>query len=275
MKIFNQQKRFVHVFLLLAGASAIVALVGWGLILARGAAGNGIAAIVAVLAGVFCVTMLICALATIPSSLRATRWLDRVNEGEAMAHWVYPTEFWEAWVRRERRWFGFATWGAIAVVAFLGGIIVWALWGAPTTGETSPKAAAAIAGVITLGVIGLIVLGMISYRRRRTRRLLGCGECYLMNDAVYIGGDFAYWNAHMRGLYGAELTEAAGDTPAIIELSIGMSRGAGKITRAAGVASLAGGGAYFGDYQTITRIPVQDEHVEEARKIVARWTMAQ
>lgn len=242
--------------------------------MARGQAGNEVAMIVTTVSGIFSITMLICALATIPASRRASRWIERMTGGDVLAHWVYPPAFWEAWVRRERRWFGSATWGAVAVVAFMGGIVVWALWGAPANGATSPKTAAVIAGSITLGVIAVIVMGMLSYRRRRVRRLLGCGECYLMDDAVYVGGDFAYWNAHLRGLYGVELTEATDDAPAVIELSVGMSRGAGKITSAAGAISLAGGGAYFGDYLTITRIPVQEEHVEEARAIMTQWTGA-
>ncbi len=272
MKLFNQQHRFVQVLLLLTAGGAIVALAAWGIFLARGGAENGIEAITAIVSGVFAVTMLICALATVPASRRATRWLARMRAGEAAAHWVYPKDFWEAWVRRERRWFGSATWGAIAVVAIMGGIITYALSTAPVAAGPGRAATVATSAAITLGVIGLIVLGMLSYRGRRVRRLLACGECYLMNDAAYVGGDFAYWNAHMRGLHGVELKEATDKSPAVIELSIGMSRGAGKVTRAAGAASLAAGGAYFSEYLTITRIPVPDQHIEEARTIVAAWT---
>jgi hypothetical protein len=272
--IFDQQRRFVRVLLLLAGGFALAGIASVVIAVAIAPEAKEGAEILLVLCGVFSVTMLICAAFTIPAARRASRMIERMQRGEALAHWVYPPEFWKAWVMRERRWFGLATWGAIAFLLFMGGVIVYALL--TTSPEVNPthRRDAAIAGCAAVVVIALILAGVRAYRRRRTDRLLRCGECYLLRDAVYVGGDFAFWNAQMRGLYSATLVDADEHGPAVIELTIGMSRRAARATRAAGAVSLAAGAAYVGDYQSVTRIPVPPEMIADAERAVRQWTKA-
>ncbi len=269
--IFNQQQRFVRVLMLLAGAMAAIGVISGIIAALRLGNASGVAAIIAVIFGVFCISILISTAATVPAARRASRMIKRMQSGEALAHWVYPTDFWQAWVERERRRFGFAMWGAIAFVMFVGGVIVYALVSTSPDVNPTHNRDAAIAGGVALIVIGFILAGKAVYRRRRTNRLLACGECYLMSDAVYIGGDFAFWNAQLRSLSGAAIRPAQNQRPAVIELAIGMSRGAASATRAVGTASLIAGGPYIVNYEAATRIPVPPDLLSEAERVVTQW----
>ena len=275
LKIFNQQRRFLRVFLFLGLGSGSLALVSAAIALSHRGTPNGVPTVTAFLLAVFAVTMLISAAATLPSARRADRLITRMQGGEALAHWVYSPSFWQAWVLAEQRGFSKLIWAGSAVVAVLGAIIVAALISTPATTGPIPWGVVVVVATITLGTNFLSIGGIFAYRRRRTRRLLACGECWLMKDAVYVGGDFIYWNADMRGLYAATLIPATATAPACIALSIGLTRKVAGIARAASLSSLAGGGLYFGDYQATTRIPVEAGQMTEAQRIVTQWAAAQ
>ena len=232
---------------------------------------NGVPAVIGILSGVACVTLLICAAFTLPPARRAALVIKRMQAGEALAHWVYPPDFWQAWVNREKRWFGFATWGAVAFVVIVVGIIVFALLTTPPEINPSRHRDAVIASGAAAMVIGFILGGMAAYRRRRTNRQLACGECYLMSDAAYIGGDFFFWNAQMRGLQAAVLVPSEGTRPAAIELILGVSPNAARVQRSIGQASLAAGGLYVGEYKSIARIPVPPDAMSDAERVVQQW----
>ncbi len=268
--IFNQQQRFVRTLLLLAAAAGLAAVTG-GVVAMLMRSANGVPVVIAIVSGVVCITLLICAAFTVPAARRATLMITRMQAGDALAHWVYSPEFWKAWVTRERRWFGFATWGAVAFVVAVVGIIVYALLTTPLAiNPTRQRDALVASGGATI-VIGFILGGMAAYRRRRSNRLLACGECYLMSDAAYIGGDFFFWNAQMRGLQTAVLVPPEGARPAAIELTMGASPNAARAQRSIGLAALAAGGLYFGEYKNIARIPVPLESMSDAERVVQLW----
>lgn len=272
LKIFNQQQRFLRVFLFLGIGSGMLALASGAVALFRRDTPNGVPMVAAFLLALFAVTMLISAAATVPSARRASWLIARMQGSEVLAHWVYSPSFWRAWVRADRRGLGKFIWGGSGVVAVLGAIIVAALISTPATTGPVPWGVVMVMATITIGTILIIMGGMFAYRRRRTRRLLACGECWLLNDAVYIGGDFAYWNADMRGLDRATLIPATATTPAFIELRLGLSRETAGIARAASFSSLAAGGPYFGHYQTTIRIPVEADQMPQAQGIVTQWS---
>lgn len=274
LKIFNQQRRFLRVFLFLGLGSGSLALVSAAIAFSYRGIPNGVPTVTAFLLAVFAITMLISAAATVPSARCADRLISRMQGGEALAHWVYSPSFWQAWVLAEQRRFGKLIWAGSGVVAVIGAIIVAALISTPATTGPIPWGVVSVVATITLATILIPVGGLFAYRRRRTRRLLACGECWLMKDAVYVGGDFIYWNADMRGLRAATVIPATPTTPAYIALSIGLARKVAGIARAASLSSLAGGGPYFGDYQATTHIPVEADKTTQAQGIVTQWSAA-
>lgn len=202
LRVFNQQQRFLRVFLFLGIGSGMLALASGTVALFRRDTPNGVPMVAAFLLALFAVTMLISAAATVPSARRAGRLIAGMQGSEALAHWVYSPPFWRAWVLADRRGLGKFIWGGSGVVAVLGAIIVAALISTPATTGPVPWGVVMVMATITIGTILIIMGGMFAYRRRRTRRLLACGECWLLNDAVYIGGDFAYWNFPRMGKTG-------------------------------------------------------------------------
>ena len=271
MALFNQQRHFLRVFLRLAALFGGIAL-ACGIVSSQVA--DGLRAgllIAAALAGVAAVTFLVCAFFTWPPARRGDNILARLYAEEPLAHWVYDDAFWQSWVASRRRKLGVMTWVTIAFVVIVGAICVGALLSTPASTGPTPYLEAAIFGGATLLIVAIILLGTWLLRHRRAARLLRHGECYLMPDAAYVGGDLLFWNAQLRAFYSARITDADADGPAIIHLTIGMTRSAATATRSVSLATLAAGGPFISGYESTTRIPVPPAHRSAAEAAVRFW----
>jgi hypothetical protein len=236
--LFNQPRHTVGNFFWLAVVFLVAGLATWG-ILAAGSGGRTdgvddgwktglVLAMALFLPGAL--AMLLSALVTLPAARRAAREIRGFKEGASLVHWVYSPELWSWYVRDETRrirrlgwWMGL---GVLAFVAVVGEIIVWATPGAAGGKVLWSLAALGIAVGMGAAIGGIYFV----YAARRGRRLQGDGQAFVSANAIYCGGDFAYWGHSLWGLLRIDLIPSGTvEGPALLELTLGYSPSAGKI----------------------------------------------
>ncbi len=184
------------------------------------------------------IAMLLSALLTIPNARKADRCFESFRTHDCLAEWTYGEDEWQRYVRSEEKRLGKTGWvvaGCVGVIL----LVVWSIvaWFANSSGRGriigmsfGTAAALSISGII-LGCYRLHIW-------KRRRRLSSCPRAFIGRNAIFCGGDFAYWGSNMLVLRSARLLE--GDVPQL-EFVIGTGGAAVKIARLADLVNTVAG----------------------------------
>jgi hypothetical protein len=177
-------------------------------------------------------------LLTIPNARKADRCFDSFRTHDCLAEWAYGEDEWQRYVRSEEKRLRKAGW---VVAGFVGVIllVVWSIiaWFA-TSGGRGRIIGMSFGTAAALSIAGIIVGCYRLYIWKRRRRLSSCPRAFIGRNAIFCGGDFAYWGSNMLVLRSARLLE--GDVPQL-EFMIGTGGAAVKIARIADLVNTVAG----------------------------------
>ena len=238
--------RLVRIFLILAAALAVLgvpALLATVHLDAPATRDSGVAAaclVVAALALPGAVAMLLSALLTIPNARKADRVFESFRKHECLAEWTYADAEWRSYVLSEETRLGKA---GFVIAGLVGGVClaVWLIiaWSAGSTWQ-GRLIGMALGAAGSMAVAGIILGSNRLYIVARRRRLSSCPRAFLGRNALFCGGDFAYWGSNMLALRSARLLEGQ---PPQLEFIVGTGGAARNIALAADVVSTLAGHA--------------------------------
>lgn len=240
----NPIRRIIRAFVVLAAIFATVgvpALVGV-IHLNRPETRNGPAAttclVVAAISLPGAIAMFLSALLTIPNARKADRCFDSFRKHDCLAEWTYGKNEWRRYVRSEEKRLRKTGW----VMAGFVGVILMAVW-LVIAWFANSSGRGQIIGMLfgmaaAISVAGIILGCYRLYIWTRRRRLSSCPRAFIGRNAIFCGGDFAYWGSNMLVLRSARLLE--GDVPQL-EFVIGTGGTALTIARFADLVNTVAG----------------------------------
>ena len=185
--------------------------------------------------------MVLSALLTIPAARKADRIFDEFRGHHTLAEWAYTRVEWERYIRSEEGRLRKVGWGAAGLVGLpalgLGAVIAWA------SHETAQGRAKGllIAVAVAVGLAAAVLVANRLYIAARRRRLGECPRGVIGRQAMFCGGDFAFWGSYMLELQSAARVEQNGLQ--VIEFIVGPGGAGRAITGAATVAMAFAGRA--------------------------------
>jgi hypothetical protein len=276
----NPLRRFIRVFLVLAATFVVMAAMAASLLFVQPPvpkqpmSGGQTALILVLLASLpLTISMLLSALITLPAARQADRSIADFRAGRCLVQWEYGSEEWQAYVDAETARARKINWWIVALVGAATLITgVAAGWSGGKT-LTAKIAWSLVFPVVTFVFGGAaIALVRIVGSRRRRRLLTSPRRAYISSNAFYCGGDFNYWGSGMRALESVRLLPGP---PPVLELVIGLSRGAKSASKAVNVAALVGGHPLPASSYTVRqRIPVPAGAEAVAEKLQRTLTAA-
>ncbi len=218
----------------------------------------------------FAAAMLITPLMMIPRASFARRTLAEFAAGNALAHWQYADDVWQAKIAADRRKWRNGGWLAFGLIFATGAFITYATTLSQYETAHEKLIDALVAAGITIAASSAVLLAVRSFSAARCHRLAHCGEAYIGHHGAYCGGDFVFWGTGTQALRNARLI--AGD-PMQIELVVGLSPKFAKIAAAADIVSAATmHPTYSSSYTVRQLIPVPHGGEAVARALVDQLT---
>ncbi len=276
-QFYNQPARLAGLFwkitlalLLVAGTGLLIAFSSWGY------ADQGVSALGFVgmaISGSLAIAMAICALAMLPQTRRARAAFTRFAQGDYLAGWEYPPEFWQQHLQasaRKARNLSRGIIGFIAGIALC--IALLAVWAKPTdaAAHSTPIFHTLFAILITLAVAlplnGLVHRGIA----RRQQRMAQHGWAFLAEQSAYYGGNFVLWGRAWQSLLAAQILPGTATAPAQLQLTVGPAR---AMRNVAGVIDtlnlLTRHASNTSNYRIVHTIPIPPEQLQAVADAMA------
>jgi uncharacterized membrane protein YhaH (DUF805 family) len=272
--LFNQYARLMRNFFIV-GCAFLAISIPFGLILLIARPDHNSGMYSGCLMGViiplpFATAMLLVPLMMIPRAGFARRTLAEFAAGNALAHWQYADDVWQAKIAADRRKWRNGGWVAFVLIFAMGAFISYmtTLSQYETTHEKVIDAL--VAGGITIALSTGVLMAVRFFSAARCHRLEHCGEAYIGHHGAYCGGDFIFWGKGTQVLRNARLI--AGD-PLQIELVCGLSPTMAKFAAAADLVSAATLHPTYSSAYTVRQlIPVPHGGEAVARALVDQLT---